>query len=45
MEQLKSMISNQPMKFENDFRNLKSFVIDLENEQKRIEMLKKIEQD
>ena len=30
LTQLKTLLSNNPIKFENEFRNLKSFVVELE---------------
>ena len=45
LKQLKSKLVLHPTKFENDFKNLKSFVIDLEEERKRLEELDRLEKD
>ena len=45
LKQLKSKLVLNPSKFENDFKNLKSFVIDLEEERKRLEELDRLEKD
>ena len=45
IERLKREILINPDKFENEFRNLKSFVIDIQEEKLRIEKLHKMERD
>ena len=45
LKQLKRQIATDPIKFETDFRNLKSFIIDLESEQRRKEELKRYHEE